>query len=192
MGAGIALEFRLRYPDMYERYLQLCERKLIDIGKLWLFKTERRWILNFPTKKHWKHNSEIQFLRLGLSKFIDTYQSKGIESIAFPVLGSHNGGIPQGESLAIMMKYLEKCDMEIEIYIYNPHSSDDIFDIIKQRFLSLSDREIIDITGLKRPYFNKVKEVIKSDQVYSLSGLLSTKGIGINTVEKTLLILDQE
>ena len=54
MGAGIALECRLRYPEMYKKYVELCENREISIGILWLYKSEDRWILNFPTKKHWK------------------------------------------------------------------------------------------------------------------------------------------
>ncbi|MDV3001127.1 MAG: hypothetical protein N5P05_002733 [Chroococcopsis gigantea SAG 12.99] len=192
MGAGIALEFRLRYPRMYERYQEICQQKLLDIGKLWIFKTDQRWILNFPTKKHWKDKSELNFLKLGLEKFIDNYQNKGIQSIAFPVLGSLNGGLPENESIAIMTEYLNKCTINVEIYIYDPNSADDIFERIKQSFISLPAQDIMKITGLKQPYFKKVKEAIEIGQVYSLSGLLSTKGIGIATVEKTLLILNQE
>lgn len=192
MGAGIALEFRLRYPEMYERYLQLCDQNLVNIGKLWIFKAKRRWVLNFPTKKHWKDQSKLEFLRFGLEKFMNTYQSKGIESIAFPVLGSLNGGIPQDDSLMVMTEYLNQCEIDIEIYIYDPNSPDDIFPTIKQRFLSLSEQDIAKITGLKPPYLGKVKKAIESEHIYSLSSLLSTKGIGISTVEKTLLILDQE
>src|SRR5690554_3048314 len=83
MGAGIALEYRLRYPEMYDRYVQLCSDSKIDIGKLWIYKSDR-WILNFPTKKHWKDPSRIEYLESGLEKFRDTYLNKGITSVAFP------------------------------------------------------------------------------------------------------------
>ncbi|MBW4421800.1 MAG: macro domain-containing protein [Myxacorys californica WJT36-NPBG1] len=189
MGAGIALEFRLRYPEMYERYIQLCQQKEIDIGKLWIYKTDQRWILNFPTKKHWKYNSELRFLELGLHKFIDTYESKGITSIAFPMLGTQNGGISVDDSLAVMKRYLSGCSLPVEIYLYDPTAPDDIFTRIKERYLLLSDQEITEITALKQPYIKRVRQAIQQDQLCSLAGLLSTQGIGISTVEKTLLVL---
>lgn len=50
MGAGIALECRLRYPDMHEKYIKLCMDNHIDIGLLWIYKSSDKWVLNFPTK----------------------------------------------------------------------------------------------------------------------------------------------
>ncbi|MCT7981338.1 macro domain-containing protein [Laspinema olomoucense] len=189
MGAGIALEFRLRYPKMYSSYVELCKKNLLDVGQLWLYKSSRRWVLNFPTKKHWKNPSQVKFLELGLQKFVDTYRQKEITSIAFPLLGTQHGGIPQKKSLEIMKFYLGQCDLPIEIYIYDPGSTDDIFPDIKSRFLSLKDETIVEITGLKQPYINKVKEALLNDSISSISNLLSVKGIGITTVEKTLLVV---
>ncbi|MGL4504005.1 MAG: macro domain-containing protein [Planktothrix sp.] len=189
MGAGIALEFRLRYPKMYSSYVELCQKNLLDVGQLWLYKSSRRWVLNFPTKKHWKNPSQVKFLELGLQKFVDTYRQKEITSIAFPLLGTQHGGIPQEKSLEIMKFYLGQCDLPIEIYIYDPGSTDDIFPDIKSRFLSLKDETIVEITGLKQPYINKVKEALLNDSISSISNLLSVKGIGITTVEKTLLVV---
>lgn len=191
MGAGIALEFRLRYPKMYSSYVELCQKNLIDVGQLWLYKSSQRWVLNFPTKKHWKNPSQVKFLELGLEKFVDTYKQKEITSIAFPLLGTQHGGIPQEKSLEIMEHYLEQCDLQIEIYIYDPGSSDDIFPDIKSRFLSLEDETLAEITGLKKTYLNKVKEAMRDDSISSLSKLLSIKGIGITTVEKTLRVIKQ-
>ncbi len=193
MGAGIALEFRLRYPQMYERYVEICNSQLLDIGKLWLYKSEHHWVLNFPTKKNWKRASKIEFLQLGLQKFVDTYKDKGITSIAFPLLGTLNGGIAENESLQVMTKYLYKCDdINVEIYIYDPSSPDDIFPQLKPRFLSLSDTEIINLTGLQKTYLTRVKDVMQDNSIYNLSQFLSVKGIGITTVEKTLLLIDAD
>ena len=85
MGAGIALEFRLRYPKMLKEYKGLCEQNKISIGNLWLYKSNDKSILNFPTKFHWKYPSKIEWLESGLQKFIESYENKGITSIAFPI-----------------------------------------------------------------------------------------------------------
>ena len=80
---------------------------------LWLYKSPKRWELNFPTKKHWKYPSKKDYLHACLEKFCDTYKEKGIESIAFPLLGADKGGISQEVSLSIMRSYLDKIDLEI-------------------------------------------------------------------------------
>jgi hypothetical protein len=189
MGAGIALEFRVRYPEMYICYVELCQQNFIDIGKLWLYKSEQRWVLNFPTKKDWRRPSQTTFLEFGLQKFVDTYLKKEITSIAFPLLGAQNGGIPEHKSLKIMEKYLSQCTLPIEIYIYDPNSPDDIFAELKRTFFSLPKQDIIDLTGLREANFDKVKKVMLDDDICSLSNFLSADGVGISTVEKTLLIL---
>jgi O-acetyl-ADP-ribose deacetylase (regulator of RNase III) len=191
MGAGIALEFRLRYPQMYIKYVEICKQNLMDIGKLWLYKSDEHWVLNFPTKNHWKKPSKLEYLELGLQKFLNTYIEKEITSIAFPLLGSQHGGIPQGQSLEIMNKYLGECELPIEIYIYDPHAPDDLFNDLKTIFLLLSDREIVEVTGLGKAYIEKVKEAMQDESICNLSNLLVQKGIGINTVEKILLLISK-
>ena len=117
MGKGIALEYKKRYPDMYEKYRELCEKKLLNIGQLWIYKSANKWILNFPTKLDWRNPSKIEYLESGLNKFVIEYKQKGITSIAFPLLGASNGGIDPYVSLGTMCKYLKTCDIPIHIYI---------------------------------------------------------------------------
>ena len=73
MGAGIAYEFRLRYPKMHERYKEICKYNLLKIGTLWIYRADNKNILNFPTKIDWKKQSKTEYLEKGLQKFIDTY-----------------------------------------------------------------------------------------------------------------------
>jgi O-acetyl-ADP-ribose deacetylase (regulator of RNase III) len=115
MGKGIALEYKKRYPDMFLKYKEICNKKQLDIGKLWLYKGPDKWVLNFPTKKDWRNPSEVEYLILGLDKFVKTYKEKGITSIAFPLLGANNGGLSKDTSLAIMKQYLNKCDIDVYI-----------------------------------------------------------------------------
>ncbi|MCT2561861.1 macro domain-containing protein [Chryseobacterium herbae] len=121
MGKGLALEFKKRYPEMFKKYQQLCNDRLLDIGKLWLYKGQHRWVLNFPTKYDWRQPSTAYYLEKGLDKFMETYRTRGIESIAFPLLGASNGGIPPEVSLKIMTDYLKECDIPVTIYFsYKP------------------------------------------------------------------------
>lgn len=144
MGKGVALGFRLRYPEMYEKYRLFCKEKQITIGKLWLYKptaANSPWILNFPTKFHWKYPSKIEYIEIGLQKFIDSYKEKGITSIAFPLLGTHNGGLDKIEVLNLMHSYLEKCDIPIEIYEYDPNAPDELFCQFKKKWKQISSLE---------------------------------------------------
>lgn len=142
MGAGIAYECRLRYPVMYERYVELCRNKKFNIGMLWIYKSEDKWIVNFPTKNHWRYESKKEYLEKGLQKFLDTYKEKGITSIAFPLLGASNGGIPEDVSLEIMNKYLEQCDIDIEIYRFDPYAYDDLYLKFKKLWNELPEVEL--------------------------------------------------
>jgi O-acetyl-ADP-ribose deacetylase (regulator of RNase III) len=119
MGKGIALKYKKRYPRMFSIYKKICDNKLLDIGKLFLYKSEEKWILNFPTKTDWRNPSEIKNIEEGLKKFVNTYKEKGITSIAFPHLGCQNGGLDfESQVKPLMIKYLEDLDLEIEIYEY--------------------------------------------------------------------------
>ena len=117
MGKGLALAFKEKYPEMFVRYKELCDRNLFEIGKLWIYKSSDKWVLNFPTKIHWKYNSEYSYIEEGLNKFIKTYKEKGITSIAFPMLGCANGKLDKKNVLGMMIEKLSVCDIPIEIYM---------------------------------------------------------------------------
>ncbi|HOJ07772.1 MAG: macro domain-containing protein [Ignavibacteriota bacterium] len=184
MGAGVALEFRLRYPDMNEKYVELCKQKQIQIGKLWIYKAADRWIINFPTKEDWKDDSKIEYLEKGLQKFVDTYKEKGITSVAFPVLGSRHGNIPENESIKVMESYLSRIDIPVEIYRYDPDLPDDLYESLKNKFLSMSIEEIKEKAQIQKQYAEKLLKILGDDKIKNISSLTSVEGIGIRTLEK--------
>lgn len=119
MGKGIAKTFKDIYPDMFTEYQKLCENNLLTVGKLWVYKTPNKWILNFPTKQHWRSPSKIEYIEEGLKKFVQHYEEKGIDSIAFPPLGCGNGGLNwESEVKPLMERYLK--DLPIEVYVHLP------------------------------------------------------------------------
>ena len=189
MGAGIALEFRLRYPEMYQRYVEFCQQQLIEVGKLWIYKTDDKWILNFPTKKHWKYPSKIEYLELGLKKFLDTYKDREITSIAFPLLGASNGKIDSDTSLKIMENFLSKCTIPIEIYIYSPQESDNLYEKFKMVFDSISTEQIANTTKLNKTYVLRIKEAINNPNINNFSSLASVKGLGLNSLQKAITLI---
>ena len=116
MGKGLALSFKQRYPQMFEKYKQACEKHLLTTGKLMLVYEADHWLLLFPTKENWRNPSKMEYIEKGLRKFVDTYEEKGITSIAFPRLGCGNGELNWDEVKPLMEKYLKK--LPIDVYIY--------------------------------------------------------------------------
>ncbi|TMO79965.1 Appr-1-p processing protein [Pseudoalteromonas sp. S3776] len=184
MGAGLALEFKLRYPEMFIKYEALCEERKLDIGLLWIYKSELRSVLNFPTKLNWKYPSKESYLHQGLKKFVDTYQDKNIKSIAFPVLGGGRGGIDSEVSLTIMKSYLSDLNIDIEIYNYSATANDDLYVEFAKKITPLSSEQISAESGVKIIYIERILEAIMEGRIYQLNQLLSIQGVGIKTVEK--------
>ncbi|WP_198334693.1 macro domain-containing protein [Psychrobacter namhaensis] len=186
MGAGLALECRLRYPDMFDRYVKICQKGLLEPGKLWLYKDNNPWILNFPTKKHWRYPSKESYLRDGLQKFCDTYKSKEIMSIAFPLLGADKGGLDENVSRSILMEYLSDLDIDIEIYEYDPSASDTLYLELEEWFLSTDLVNISKLTGIKVNYLALIEEAMNGNMIFQIGQISSIKGVGISTLEKLL------
>jgi len=116
MGKGLALSFKQRYPQMFEKYKSACEKHLLTIGKLMLFYETDHWLLLFPTKEDWRNPSKLEYIEKGLIKFVQTYAEKGITSIAFPRLGCGNGELDWADVKPLMERYLK--ELPIDVYIY--------------------------------------------------------------------------
>ena len=117
MGKGIAKAFKEREPNMFVAYKRICDQKLLEPGKLWLWRGSEQWILNFPTKMHWRSPSRMEWIEAGLDKFVRTYESQGITEIAFPKLGCGNGNLDWKDVRPLMERYLS--DLPIPIFIHD-------------------------------------------------------------------------
>ena len=107
MGKGIALKFKRIYPEMFDVYRNHCEQGNLEIGQLLLYKTPNKWILNFPTKKHWRNPSKVEYIEAGLQKLQQSCSEMAITSIAFPELGCGNGELDfESQVKPLMEKHL--------------------------------------------------------------------------------------
>ncbi len=123
MGKGIALEFKKRFPEMYRDYVARCKRHEVQMGKPYLYTASSPWILNFPTKYHWRDVSSIGFVADGLSYLVSHYREWGIESLAVPALGT---GLGRREWSAVgPLLYQSLSQLEIPIELYAPPNSPD-------------------------------------------------------------------
>lgn len=120
MGKGIAKEFKRIFPEMFELYQEQCESGSLKIGSLFLYQSQHKAILNFPTKQHWRSPSKVEYIERGLQAFVKSYEKFGIESIAFPQLGCGNGELDwELEVRPVMEQCLAKLPIRIFIHIYD-------------------------------------------------------------------------
>jgi O-acetyl-ADP-ribose deacetylase (regulator of RNase III) len=120
MGKGIAKTFKQVYPAMFAEYQKLCESKRLTVGTLWLYRTPHKWILNFPTKQHWRHPSRPEYIEASLKKFVTTYASQGVTSVAFPRLGCGNGELDwESQVRPLMVKYLDRLPIDVFVYHFD-------------------------------------------------------------------------
>ena len=117
MGKGLAKAFKERDPAMFKAYKSICERKLLEPGKLWLWQGARGWVLNFPTKQHWRSPSRLEWIEAGLEKFVAEHSERGINEVSFPRLGCGNGGLNWDDVRPMMEHYLKK--VQITVYIHD-------------------------------------------------------------------------
>jgi O-acetyl-ADP-ribose deacetylase (regulator of RNase III) len=126
MGKGIALMFKEAFPDNFKAYKAASDRKGVKIGRM--FVTENltldgpRWIINFPTKKHWRQPTKLEWVVEGLQDLRHVILERGIHSIAVPPLGCGNGGLAWSEVRAQIESALGDLD-DVDVLIYEPTSS---------------------------------------------------------------------
>src|SRR5690554_2546178 len=97
MGRGIALQFKNAYPENFKAYAVACQQQQVLPGRMFVFATDGltnpKYIINFPTKRHWRGKSRMQDIEDGLIDLVAVIQRYGIRSIAIPALGSGLGGL---------------------------------------------------------------------------------------------------
>lgn len=180
MGGGIATVYKLRYPEMYKEYKALCDSQELTPGTLLLYNKQDNapWLLNFATKQHWENPSKLEWIEAGLQEFVNTYKGKGITSVAFPLLGTHLGGLDTAAIQQLMDTYLSQCDINVEIYTYNPDVPDELFASFKEKWLSL-DKGVIDPQDAK-----KISEIIDAGIIDSMIALANYEGVGEEALEE--------
>jgi len=184
MGKGIALECKLRFPPMFEKYKEYCEKKLIKPGSLQLWKESRPWILNFPTKLHWKDPSKIEYLEKGLEKFQKEYSNKSITSIAFPLLGASLGGLSEELVYRTMTKYLEPLkNLDIEIYEYDNNAEDELFNKFYQKVWRFSIDDYKEHLKINKVAAENLKKSIDNKSVKSMLGIQELPQVGLKAIE---------
>ena len=124
MGKGIALMFKDAYPENFRAYAAACKAGEVEVGRM--FVTARddlvdgpRWIVNFPTKNHWRHPSRIEWIEAGLADLVAFVTRHGVRSIALPPLGSGNGGL-EWQAVRPLIEAAFQSIPEVDAVVFEP------------------------------------------------------------------------
>ncbi len=137
MGKGLASRAKYQFPDVYVKYQDVCRSKQLRMGQPFLYKRERSyeveladhpssfrngngntWFLLFPTKGHWKEDSDIRGIEAGLLQVTRSWQHDRIRSLALPALGCGLGRLNWRDVGPLMCRFL--CELPIPVWIYLP------------------------------------------------------------------------
>lgn len=128
MGKGIALQFRQTFPANFVAYELACDSGEVQIGRMFVFETgtlyNPRYIINFPTKAHWRGKSRLSYVEQGLVALIDEVKARKIQSIAVPALGCGLGGL-DWEVVRPLIEQAFAVVPDIHVLLYTPTGTSD-------------------------------------------------------------------
>ncbi len=197
MGKGIALDFKLRFPEMFKEYQRICFQHLLKPGQILPYKKSNPIILNFAIKDDWKDPSKIEWIEETLQKFVDNYKKLGITSIAFPWMGAMNGGLPIEVIKELTRKYLSSLDdIDIEVYDFDPNVPCELYrslqEIVFSKKFKISELEIL--SNIKSRYWIKIINAVHDSNTKSINNLChyivnGKRIIGKTNIERLFIFL---
>ncbi len=136
MGRGIALQFKKRFPDNFLAYAEACGRGEVQPGRMFVFETRRltnpRYIINFPTKRHWRGNSRLEDIEAGLRDLTRRIRECGIGSVALPPLGSGLGGLDWSTVRRRIEEALSGIE-DVHIVVFEPSEAPAAHRVVRNR-----------------------------------------------------------
>jgi O-acetyl-ADP-ribose deacetylase (regulator of RNase III) len=126
MGRGVALQFKNEFPANFKAYEAACAREEVQPGRMFVFETgtltNPRFIINFPTKRHWRGKSRMEDIDSGLKALVEEIRRRGIHSIAIPPLGSGLGGLNWGDVRPRIEAALRGLE-DLTVIVFEPNSA---------------------------------------------------------------------
>ncbi len=123
MGRGVALQFRNEFPENYAAYRAARDRGEVQPGRMFLVDLCRlqnpRYVINFPTKRHWKGKSRLEDVESGLVALVDVVRERGIRSVAIPPLGCGLGGLSWIDVRQSIEAALQAVP-DVQVLVYEP------------------------------------------------------------------------
>jgi O-acetyl-ADP-ribose deacetylase (regulator of RNase III)/uncharacterized protein YwgA len=151
MGKGVALEFKKRFPAMFEDYAARCDRKEVRLGEPYLYRDASGiQIVNFPTKQHWRSPARIRDIEVGLDYFVAHATDWGLTKVAMPPLGCGNGGLEWAQVGPLIHKKLHAIPIHVDVYApYGTPKGE-----LAEEFLSAPSQMTLSGAGKKAEKFN--------------------------------------
>lgn len=166
MGKGIALQFKKAWPENFKAYELACKIGEVQTGKMFIFKSSNqnnpKFIINFPTKNHWKEDSKLSYIELGLQDLINEIKKLGISSIAIPPLGCGNGGLHWKDVRSLIVRSFEEVP-NVQVFLYPPSEKS----LIKQKI----------------PFIKELKMTASRAVLLALMHRYSRGGYGLGKIE---------
>lgn len=122
MGAGIARQFKQKFPEMFEQYEKDCQQGNVKLGQMHIYKrtsqTSPKYIINFPTLEHWSDQATLENIEKGLANLIQITKKLNIHSIAIPPLGCGIGGLNWADVKVLVEQTF--ANENIQVHLYEP------------------------------------------------------------------------
>jgi O-acetyl-ADP-ribose deacetylase (regulator of RNase III) len=202
MGAGVALAFKNRYPDMFHHYVEQCKEKKVKPGKpfVWLNRdiiSKEVEIINFPTKDDWRNPSEYSYVENGLIWLSEYLQDRKGKTVTLPALGCGHGGLEWDKVKTLIEKHLK--NTQANVLVFEPssskaHSKNNNDILINYSVLNVAGINVIDASDTIYPsslrrYTNKILYAYSSSfnfSNYDISLICSSK-----PAEQERLLIDR-
>lgn len=161
MGRGIALQFKKAFPENFKAYEAACKSHQVQPGKMFVYDLNRlynpRFIINFPTKRHWKGNSRIEDIKSGLVDLINIVKKQQISSIAIPPLGCGLGGLNWLEVRPLIEEAFESLP-DVTVLLYEPTGAPEATAMVKEKKVPQMTVGRAALLGLMRRYLAAVMD----------------------------------
>lgn len=197
MGKGIALDFKLRFPEMFKEYQKICFKHILKPGQILPYRKSKPIILNFAIKDDWKDPSKVEWVEETLQKFVLNYKTMGITSIAFPWMGAMNGGIPLETIKELTRKYLSNLpDIDIEVYDFDPDVPCHLYKALQKIIFDnvFSIESLASMSDIKTRYWIKIIDAVRDENTKSINNLChyivdGKRIIGKTNIERLFVFL---
>lgn len=197
MGKGIALDFKLRFPEMFKEYQKICFKHILKPGQILPYRKSKPIILNFAIKDDWKDPSKVEWVEETLQKFVLNYKTMGITSIAFPWMGAMNGGIPLETIKELTRKYLSNLpDIDIEVYDFDPDVPCHLYKALQKIVYDnvFSIESLASMSDIKTRYWIKIIDAVRDENTKSINNLChyivdGKRIIGKTNIERLFVFL---
>jgi O-acetyl-ADP-ribose deacetylase (regulator of RNase III) len=180
MGRGIALQFRKAFPENFKLYKKACENGEVKPGKMFVYDLNRisnpHFIINFPTKRHWRNKSRFEDIESGLQDLIKIVEWQKIHSIAIPPLGCGLGGLNWSEVHSLITEAFETLP-DVTVLLFEPVGAPEATVMVKEKQTPKMTHGRAALLGLMRRYLAAVMDpTVTLLEVHKLMYLMQESG----------------